>query len=107
MAAPTASDLQSFLGANAAVDPAQGAAVIAYVTQLVNANTRGVGFTAGVPNADLSAVILGASARVWAHPRQLPVDQTEGGESVSWHAGFSGWTAAELMTLARYRVKSL
>ncbi len=107
MAAPQASDLQAFLGANASVDPDQGAAVIAYTTQLVNAYTRGVGFTAGVPNADLAAVILGAAARVWAHPRQLPVDETEGQESVSWHAGFNGWTTAELVTLARYRVRAL
>lgn len=77
------------------------------MTQLVNAYTRGVGFTAGVPNADLSAVILGASARVWAHPRQLPVDQTEGGESVSWHAGFNGWSVAETLVLARYRRRAV
>jgi hypothetical protein len=82
--------------------------VIAYVSQLVQAYTRGVGFTnGGVPNADLWQVILGASARVWAHPRQLPVDQTEGEESVSWRAGFNGWTAAELTLLARYRIKAL
>ena len=40
--------------------------MIAYVSQLVQAYTRGVGFTnGGVPNADLWQVILGASARVW------------------------------------------
>ena len=89
------------------MDPVQGAAVIAYVTQLVNAYTRGVGFTAGVPNADLSAVILGAAARVWAHPRQLPVDETEGQESVSWRAGFNGWSVAETLVLDRYRVRAL
>jgi hypothetical protein len=104
---PQSSDLQTFLGANASVDPTQGAALIAYVTQLVNAYTRGVGFTAGVPNADLAAVILGASARIWAHPRQLPVDSTEGQESVSWHAGFTGWTVAETFVLDRYRIRAL
>ncbi|HWF28709.1 MAG TPA: hypothetical protein VG327_10085 [Mycobacterium sp.] len=107
MTAPQASDLQTFLGANASVDPTQGAAAIAYVTQLVNAYTRGVGFTNGVPNADLAAVILGASARVWAHPRQLPVDQTEGQESVSWRAGFNSWSLAERSVLDRWRVRAL
>jgi hypothetical protein len=52
-------------------------------------------------------VILGASARVWAHPRQLPVDQTEGAETVSWHAGFHGWSVSETITLDRCRVKAL
>jgi hypothetical protein len=111
-APPQASDLQTFLGANATVDPTQGASLIAYVTQLVNAYTRGVGFTTGtggvlIPNQDLFYVILGASARIWAHPRQLPVDSTEGQESVSWHAGFNGWTVAETFVLDRYRVRAL
>jgi hypothetical protein len=100
---PQSSDLQTFLGANAVVEPTQGASVIAYVSQLVSSYTRTVGFTNGVPNSDLWQVILGASARVWAHPRQLPVDSTEGQESVSWHAGFNGWTVAETFVLNRYR----
>jgi hypothetical protein len=104
---PQPSDLQNFLGANATVDPTQGASVIAYVTQLVQAYTRGVGFTDGVPNADLWFVILGASARVWAHPRQLPVSQAEGEESVDWRAGFSGWSVAEGLVLDRYRVRAV
>jgi hypothetical protein len=105
--APTATDLQAFLGANATVDPTQGAALIAYVSQLVSAYTRGVGFTAGVPNADLWQVIVGASARLWSHPRQIPLDATEGQESVSFRAGFNGWTTAELALLDRYRVRAL
>jgi hypothetical protein len=109
---PQYSDLANFLGANAVVDPTQGAACIAYVAQLVSAYVRGVGFTTGaggalIPNADLWQVILGASARVWAHPRQLPVDQTEGQESVSWRAGFNGWSVAETLVLDRYRVRAL
>lgn len=107
MAAPQVSDLEAFLGPNATVDPTQGAALLAYVTQLVSAATRGVGFTAGVPNADLSAVILGAAARVWAHPRQLPVDSTEGQETASWHSGFNGFNVAENLAISRYRVHAL
>jgi hypothetical protein len=81
--------------------------VIAYVSQLVSAYTRGVGFTNGVPNSDLWYVILGAAARVWAHPRQLPVESTEGQESVSWRAGFSGWSVSESLVLDRYRVRAV
>jgi hypothetical protein len=104
---PQTSDPQAFLGAQASVDPTHGAAVIAYVTQLVQAYTRGVGFANGVPTADLAAVILGASARAWTHPRQLPVDETQGAETVAWHAGFNGWSVSEVIVLDRYRVKAL
>ena len=116
MAAPTQgpqpSDLQTFLGANATVETNQASSLLAYVTQLVNAYCRGVGFTVGtggvlIPNQDLWYVILGASARLWAHPRQLPVDETDGNESASWRAGFSGWSLAELSVLDRYRIRAL
>lgn len=104
---PAYTDLQNFLGENATVNPTQGAALIAYVTQLVSAYTRGAGFTAGVPNADLWQVILGASARIWAHPRQLALDSTQGQESVSWRGSFNGWTVAETFVLDRSRIRAL
>jgi hypothetical protein len=104
---PQASDLQNFLGANASVDSTQAAALISYIAQLVSGYTRGVGFTDGIPNQDLWFVILGAAARIWAHPRQLPVEQTEGQESVSWRAGFNGWSVAETLVMDRYRKRAL
>jgi hypothetical protein len=110
---PLPEDLQAFLGANAPVDPTQGAALIAYVTQLVYEYVRGVGFTTGtggappIPNAGLWQVILGASARIWAHPRQLPVDETVGPDSASFRAGFNGWSVSELAVLQRYRVMAV
>ena len=75
---------------------------------MARAYTRGVGFdSTGAPNADIAAVIVTASARLWAHPRQLPVDETEGAESASWHAGFNGWSVSETVVLDGYRVKAL
>ncbi len=71
---------------------------------MANPYTRGVGFTSGVPNADISAVILTAAARLVANPRQLALDETVGPDTVSFHGGFTGWTSSELYCLNRYRV---
>jgi hypothetical protein len=103
---PQVSDLTELLyGASGqAVDSEQGAQVLATVTQLANAYTRGVGFTAGTPNADISAVILTAAARLYAHPRQLAVDETVGPDSASFRGGFNGWSVLETIVLNRYRV---
>jgi hypothetical protein len=89
------------------VDAEQGAQVLATVGQLANAYTRGVGFTSGVPNADISAVILSAAARLYAHPRQLAVDETVGPDSASFHGGFTGWSVLEAVVLQRYRQTAL
>jgi hypothetical protein len=86
------------------VDATQGAEVISTVTQLASGYTRGVGFTSGVPNADIAAVILSAAARLYAHPRQLAVDETVGPDSASFRGGFNGWTLLETVVLNRYRV---
>ncbi len=103
-ALPQASDLAAFLGPSAPeVDSTQAAALIAYVAQLVSAATRGVGFTAGVPNADLWQLILGATARVYAHPRQLPMSETAGEESADFRQGFGGFSVAEMYVIKRYR----
>lgn len=81
--------------------------MLSTVTQLANAYTRGVGFSGGTPNADISAVILTASARLLANPTQLLIDQTLGPSSVSYRSAFQGWTVLELTVLARYRVKAV
>jgi hypothetical protein len=81
-----------------------GAQVLATVTQLAQAYTRGVGFTGSTPNADIAAVILTAAARLLAHPRQLAIDETVGPDSASFHGGFTGWTVLETIVLNRYRV---
>jgi hypothetical protein len=107
---PTVADLTGLLyGASGqTVDATKGAEVLSTVTQLANAYTRGVGFTTnGVPNADISAVILTASARLYTNPTQLFGDQTYGPSSVSHRSAFQGWTVSELTTLDRYRVKAV
>ena len=72
----------------------------ATVTLLARGYTRGVGFTSGQPNEEIGAVITMATARLAAHPEQIPVWIG----STHWPAGgFNGWTLAELYVLNRYR----
>ena len=73
------------------------------IYQLVSAYTRGNGFTGGVPNPELRAVIRTATARLTANPEQ--VGSTVGG--VTTGAGFNGWSLAELAVLNRYRKRAL
>jgi hypothetical protein len=109
VAAPQVTDLTNLLyGASGrTVDATQGAEVLSTVTQLANAYVRGVGFTGGVPNADIGSVILLAAARLLANPTQLLTDQTLGPSSASYRSAFSGWTLPELTTLDRYRIRAL
>lgn len=104
MAAPTYSDLGALLGRT--VTEAQGNAAIEVVTAMAQAYTRGQGFTDGAPNDELRAVILTASARLVAHPRQLGMSETLGPESASYREGFTGWTVSELFVLNRYRKRA-
>lgn len=72
------------------------------VTLMARAYTRGNGFTAGQPNAELAAVITTAAARLVANPEQLRVDVG----SVAIRGGWQGWNLAETMVLNRYRVRA-
>jgi hypothetical protein len=103
---PSVFDLQDLLYGDSGqtVDTDRGQATLDTVTQLANAYTRGVGFIGAIPNADISAVILQAAARLYAHPRQLAVDETVGPDSASFRGGFSGWTVLETIVLNRYRI---
>lgn len=107
---PQVSDLTELLygDSGTVVDPEQGAQALATINQLASAYCRGVGFTAGVPNADISAVILAAAARLLAHPRQLAVDETVGPDSASFpRGGFAGFSLIETIVLNRYRVTAV
>ncbi|MGY4709063.1 hypothetical protein ACXDF8_05770 [Mycolicibacterium sp. CBM1] len=73
------------------------------VTQIARAYTRDGGFTEGVPNADIAAVITTAAARLVANPEQIST--TIG--TVSVRGGFSGWTLTERLVLNRYRKQAL
>jgi hypothetical protein len=103
---PQVADLTALLYGDSGqtVDSEQGAQVLAAVTQIAQAYTRGVGWTGSTPNADISAVILTAAARLLAHPRQLAVDETVGPDSASFRGGFNGWSVLETIVLNRYRV---
>lgn len=73
------------------------------INAMVSAYTRGSGFTGGVPNKELRAVIQTATARLVANPEQ--VASTVGG--VTTGAGFNGWSLAELAVLNRHRKRAL
>jgi hypothetical protein len=106
MAAPTSADLADFVGTN--VTTAQGEAVLSVVTALCKSYTRGGGFDEdGVPLPDIRAVILTASARLLKDPSQIVENRVKGPFSVTYRAGFDGWSVAELATLNRYRVRAL
>lgn len=105
MATPTVVDLSAVLGRTVSAE--QGGAVLSIVTAMVKAYTRGEGFDSdGAPNDELRAVVLTASARLLAHPRQLGMAEALGPESASFREGFSGFSVAELFTLNRYRKRA-
>jgi len=56
--------------------------------------------------ADVAAVVQTATLRLLTHPGQLPMAEAMGGLSVTYTAGFQGFTLAERITLDRYRVKA-
>ncbi|MDX1879630.1 hypothetical protein SBE55_17625 [Mycolicibacterium sp. 141076] len=105
MATPTSADLAAFTGKELNSD--QATAVITVVAALAESYTRGNGFTAGEPNDAVGAVILSASARLVEDTSQIVQDRSMGPFSVSYRAGFDGWSTAELAVLNRYRVRAL
>lgn len=104
MSAPTYSELGALLGQ--AVSQEQGTAVLAMISAMASAYTRGEGFNDGAPNSEIRAVILAAAARFISNPRGLLIDETEGPASVSYRSSFQGWTTGELYVLNRYRVRA-
>lgn len=99
----TAADVAAFL--NMAEDAATEALAeqhVPVITALVKAHTRARGFDDGVPNAELEAVIITATARLMANPEQIPYDSG----SVSMRGGFQGFNLAELAVLNRWRVRA-
>jgi len=99
------SDLNALAGCE--FDAGQASAVIYTVTALAAAYTRGQGFTDGIPNAEVGAVILTAAARLISDPSQITSASTMGPFTMSYRAGFTAWTLSELAALDRYRVLAL
>lgn len=89
-------------------DEDRAVTIVNMVTAMARAYTRDAGFVGGAPNADIAAVIVTASARLLAHPDQLPVSQNMGAISVEFpRGGFQGWSLVERSVLDRYRAKAL
>lgn len=111
MAAPTATDLTTFVGKEVPEDQAEAfaaraEAVIAIVSAMASSYTRGKGFTGGEPNNDVRAVILTASARLLTDTSQITSEHVMGPFSVRFRNGFEGWTVNELYVLNRYRERA-
>lgn len=85
----------------------QASAVLVVATSHARAYTRGRGFTDGVPNADIHAVILSAAARLITNPGQVGRSVVHGPEQASWQATPFAWSVAERLALDRYRVNAL
>ncbi|BCP10433.1 hypothetical protein MINTM020_25310 [Mycobacterium paraintracellulare] len=101
MAAPTAADLQTLLGST--VSQEQATVVLTIITAMASSYTRGQGFTAGVPNDEIRAVILTASARLISNTSGLTFSEIEGPSQIEYNSAFSGWTVGELVVLNRFR----
>lgn len=100
---PTPDDLAAYTGMP--VSATQAAAVIGVVKAMVSAHTRGVGFTDGEPNDELSAVILSASTRLLMNTPGLQ-QEAMGALQVRYGDAF-GFTLPELTVLNRYRKQAI
>jgi hypothetical protein len=81
-------------------------AIVPLITTMAKAYTRGHGFDDDEPNDEISAVIITASARLAANPKQLSNADAAGPFSTNVVGGFTGWTLAEQFVLNRYRVRA-
>lgn len=104
MGAVTGQDVADFLGQGdipSVVDLA--GEIVPVVTVLAKSYVRDNGFTGAVPNDEIAAAIITASARLVANPEQLSTDVG----SVSTRGGWQGWNLAELAVLHRYRKRAM
>ncbi|SLL01491.1 Uncharacterised protein [Mycobacteroides abscessus subsp. abscessus] len=76
------------------------------ITGLARAYTRGRGFTDAGPNADISAVIVTAAARLVSNARQFSYETPIGHGQRAFRGAFTGWSLAEQAALNRYRVRA-
>ncbi len=99
MAAPTLVDLENFVGR--ALDTDRALAALDMVTAYARAYTRGRGFTDGEPADDISAVIVGAAARLMANPSGAVVESI--GEYSVRYSEVQGFNLVEQLVLNGYR----
>lgn len=100
--AVTAAQVAAFLGQGDDSETVALAGVhLPIVTVFVKAYVRGNGFTADVPNADLSAVITTATARLVVNPERVARNQID--DYSETPAMLDGFTLPELAVLHLYR----
>ncbi len=101
MPAVSGFDVADFLGRGDDVGlVALAADQLPLVTAFVRSYTRGNGFVADVPNGDVAAVIVTATARLVTNPTSERRQQI-GDYGRTPHV--DGWTLPELAVLHRYR----
>lgn len=105
MAAPTSAELGALMGRTVTTE--QGNAVLSIISALASGYTRGVGFTDGVPNNEIRAVVLSAACRYIAEPRQMATTEVVGPMSARFEAGGFDFSVGERMVLNRYRIRAL
>lgn len=83
--------------------------MLSIVSAMASAYTRGQGFTDGVPNAEIRAVILSAASRLVVNSPspQASTFETHGPDSFRHEGAPFAFSVSELMTLNRYRVRAL
>lgn len=100
---PTPDDVADLLGGRPLPED-QVAAALSVVTAMVKSYCRTD--WDDLPN-DVGAVVLTATLRLLAHPRQLNMAESMGGISVDFRDGFDGFSIGELLVLNRYRVRAV
>lgn len=106
---PTYERLKNYLGhrISGITGAEQAEEVIKVCAAMCSAYTRGNGFTEGVPNAEIGAVILSMAARIVGEPRGMAVYEVHGPSAISTSGSPAGFSTSELLVLNRYRVTAL
>lgn len=101
--------LKALVGEDMDVDPARGQQALHMATMYARAYTRGQGFTNGVPNDEIEAVIISVAARIMSNPRGVAtVSEATGpfNQSITY-SKWNGFNLLEQAVLNRYRVRAL
>lgn len=80
------------------------ASIVPLVTTMARSYTRGNGFNGLVPNAEIRAVVLTASARMADNPAGRVGERVDDLENR--FVGAFSWSLAEQFVLNRYRVRA-